>query len=92
MEVDRVVGVNHDWRPVSWLSAYDGMPHLFASISTFAGSDPVSLRARDLQETGAELMVQEDTSADPETNHALESVDYLLIERGGPIHGSPIQW
>lgn len=53
----------------------------------FRGSyaDPVALRYRNLTPTGVEVFVEEERSADPETNHFAETVGHLVFEGSGPL-------
>ena len=58
---------------------------LLAGIETYAGSDPAGLRIRHLNDGGAEVRIEEETSADPEIDHTTEVVAYITTETG-PIY------
>ncbi len=74
--------IGEAWASVAFSTSYDG-PVLLAGLQTFDDSDPASLRYRQLGPEGVELRIQEEMSADAETDHGEESVAYLLFEHGG---------
>jgi hypothetical protein len=55
---------------------------LFAQMQTYAGNNTCALRYRNLTEAGCELRVQEEQSADEETDHNAENVGYMVIQEG----------
>lgn len=63
-------------------------PQLLAGISTFDGSDTANLRYRSLASDRATIRVQEEQSADSETWHTTEAVDFLAISGSGLLEGS----
>lgn len=54
-------------------------PTVIAGMASYSGPDPVSLRLAGLDAAGATFRAQEDTSADAETAHAMESVSIFAI-------------
>jgi uncharacterized repeat protein (TIGR02543 family) len=56
---------------------------LFAQMQTYAGNNACALRYRNLTEAGCEIKVQEEQSADEETDHKYpEDVGYVVIQKG----------
>lgn len=88
-EAGSVSGVTEDWSTVGFDRSYSNVPLFVASIATFGGSDPCGLRYRDLGTSSVDVFVEEETSADDETNHYNgETVDYLAFEDGARIYAS----
>ncbi|MDQ3621372.1 MAG: DUF1800 family protein [Verrucomicrobiota bacterium] len=54
-------------------------PFVLADVQTRNGSDPVVPRYRNLLVDSAEVRVQEETSADPETAHGNEVMGYIVV-------------
>ncbi len=54
-------------------------PTLVAQMQTFDGSDPADLHHRNLGTTSVQIKVEEEASADSETNHATEVVGWIVI-------------
>jgi hypothetical protein len=57
---------------------------LLSAVQTTRGADPVVLRVLRNDGAGAELVLEEEQSADWETDHIGEDVGYLVM-RPGPI-------
>lgn len=62
-------------------------PGLVTGAVGFEEPDPAMLRIVEVTAAGAELHVQEETSADAETDHLAESVDYIAFEGEGTLQG-----
>jgi hypothetical protein len=60
-------------------------------MGTYDGGDSAHLRYTGLSATGVQVMVEEDTTYDAETNHTTEAVHYLAIEGDGVLTASPQQ-
>ncbi|MGD1806664.1 calcium-binding protein [Dapis sp. BLCC M126] len=72
--------VDENFTTINYSQSFDVAPTLIAKMASFDGIDPSVLRIDDnslSSTTGFEAFVQEDTSLDTETGHALESVSYL---------------
>jgi hypothetical protein len=78
-EADEAAGVNHRFARLDFVGAFTGNPCLVADMQTFNGPDPANLRYRDLGPSGVRLRVTEEQSLDPETNHVMERVGYLVF-------------
>jgi len=61
--------------------AYDSL-HLFADMQTYDGSNTAALRYRNLGRSSVDVFVEEERSRDGETNHATETVGYLVTAPG----------
>ncbi|MFQ5445737.1 MAG: LamG-like jellyroll fold domain-containing protein, partial [Saprospiraceae bacterium] len=64
--------------PIAFAQSYT-TPGLIGNIQTFNENNPAALRMNTLTATGADVFCQEETSLDPETNHGLETVSYLVL-------------
>ncbi|NET78302.1 calcium-binding protein [Okeania sp. SIO1F9] len=72
--------VEENFTTINYSQSFDAAPTLIAKMASFDGTDPSVLRIDEnslSSTTGFEAFVQEDTSLDTETDHALESVSYL---------------
>ena len=50
-----------------------------ADLQSFNGDDPVDIRYRNLTQSGVEVRIEEEQSADEETSH-LEAIGYAVFE------------
>ena len=73
-------GVSHEWQTISFSSTYE-QPVFLADLQTFNGWDPCAVRYRNLTGSSVEVRVEEETSADAETDHVAEQVGYFVTER-----------
>ena len=71
--------VTHNWQSLNFSQSFQQAPHLLASIATYNGSDSAGLRYQKLTNSGVQMMVEEDTSLDSETDHTTETVNFLAI-------------
>ena len=78
-------GVTDEWADVSFSESYDGPPAFLADVQTYREADPAALRYDGLDAAGASVFIEEEQSADQETDHAGERVGYLAFD-DGPIH------
>jgi hypothetical protein len=60
----------------------DGVPFL-AAIASYNESDPAGLRYNNLSRDSVNIKIEEEISADSETNHAGEVVNFLAFATGG---------
>ena len=56
-------------------------PAILATMQTFNGTDPATLRYDNLTDSSVDLVVEEEQSADDETDHRKEIVGWVAIER-----------
>ena len=64
---------------ISFNNTYTGIPVVLASITTYNGPDPVSLRIVDLTNTLVKIMMQEEQSKDNEVYHIAEQISYIIL-------------
>ncbi len=71
--------INDSWETISFTNG--GVdPFFLASMQTYNGGDPASLRYDNLGTSSVQVMVQEEQSGDSETSHTDESVGYVIIQ------------
>ncbi|WP_458208956.1 hypothetical protein [Haladaptatus sp. NG-SE-30] len=71
--------VDENWTRLTFDQQYE-QPQFIADLQTFNGPDTATLRYRNLTSTGVEVKVEEEQSADTETNHTTERVGYAVFE------------
>ena len=68
-------------------------PAFLSSLDSYIGHDNSVVRYENLSATGVRVRIQEDTTADPSTeHHSGEIVNYLAIEGAGTLMASAVQW
>ncbi|MEO9592690.1 S8 family peptidase, partial [Rhodopirellula bahusiensis] len=83
--IDREIGesgtfrVDQDWKTIQLQNAYVD-PVVIASPASFGGSDPVTVRVRNVTSNSFQVRLQEWDYDDG--NHSLETVSYLVVEKG----------
>ncbi len=82
-ETDTVV--NHNWHTInySYNAPTFGGKYFVGNMQTYLGSDTATVRYRRLDHNSVQVRVEEEKSADTETNHPNESVGYLLLRQAG---------
>lgn len=88
---DTGTSVNHNWQTTNFSQVnFNEPPNLIASLASYEGPDPAWTRHQNLSASSVDFRSVEDTSADSETNHAAEQVDYLAIGGEGPLKGTDV--
>lgn len=64
----------------NFIGSFSGGLHFIASIATFNGGDPASIRRTNLTNSLVSLFLEEDISANSEQNHTNETVDFFAID------------
>ncbi|MDJ0846606.1 MAG: S8 family serine peptidase, partial [Crocosphaera sp.] len=82
--------VTHDWHTIDFGNIFDNAPKLLGNIATFDGPDPAGLRYQNLTNGNVQIMIEEDTSQDSETNHITENITFLAIEAAGTLSGTRV--
>lgn len=78
--VDTIHDVDHRPAQVD-LIGFDNVPNVLAHTQTFNGSDTCNLRIANVSPHGFDVYVDEEQSADPETNHlAGEDVGFIAFD------------
>lgn len=80
----RVEDVDHQWKAFTFESRIDDSPVVLTTIDTFNGRNPATPQLRNVSPTGAEIRVEEETSADSETRHNPETIGVIAFP-SGPI-------
>ena len=75
-----------NFQTLSFGASYSN-PVLLATLQSYNGSDPATLRYQSLLPGSVSLKVEEETSRDSETGHANEVVGALVFAGSGPITG-----
>ncbi len=75
--------VSHNFRTINYSFTAEtfGDSYFLAGIQSYAGADTASLRYKRLTNGSVQVRVEEEKSADTETNHPNESVGYLLLRQ-----------
>jgi hypothetical protein len=82
--------IQHGWATVDFQTEFSIPPAFMASIATYNGSDPAGLRYRHLEKTTVQIKIEEDQSADNETYHTTEVVNFFAIAAGGILTALPL--
>jgi hypothetical protein len=72
-------GVDDSWSRIEFERSYDA-PRFVADMQTFNGPNTANLRYRNLTSESVEVFVEEERSADSETDHFDERVGYAVFE------------
>ena len=75
-------GVTDEWTDIAFSESYDEPPAFLADIQTYREADTATLRYDDLDAAGTSVFVEEEQSADAETEHVGEQVGYLAFDDG----------
>jgi len=88
---DSDLTVDDNWNSTSFSNTnFNEAPNLIASLASYQGPDPAWTRYQNLSSSGVEFRSTEDQSADSETFHVAEQVDYLAIGGNGPLKGTDL--
>ncbi|MEM6412488.1 MAG: hypothetical protein AAF683_13235, partial [Pseudomonadota bacterium] len=74
-------GVDEAWATVNY-DPIAGTVGLFASMQTFNGPDPATVRARNIGVESAEIFVHEEKSLDVELDHGFEDIAVVAAAEG----------
>jgi hypothetical protein len=80
--------VTHALASLNFNAAFSDAPGFLAAIASMDGSDPSALRYTSLDSNGVDVQVMEERSADPETLHNTEVVDWFAFQADGLLTGS----
>ncbi len=78
----------HDWRTLNFGANFNRIPQFLGNIASYDGSDSSGLRYQNLSNGKVDIMIEEDTSKDDETNHTTETVNFLAFDHLGTLTGS----
>ena len=74
------VNINHNWTTVSFSQSFSVAPVVIAQVATFAGSQAVTTRVRNVGTSSFQIRLQEEEGNDG--THAVERVDWIAVEPG----------
>jgi RHS repeat-associated protein len=84
--------VTQDWYTISFSQSFSQAPRFVAGVATYDGGDGAYLRydRTSLTASGVQVMIEEDTTYDSETDHTTEVVHYLAIEGSGTLTATAV--
>ncbi|GIW78482.1 MAG: hypothetical protein KatS3mg105_0289 [Gemmatales bacterium] len=74
--------VTHNWFTVNFTETFSSTPAFLAQMQTYDGGDTATVRERNASTTSAQVRIEEEQSANAETNHTTEVVGYAALEVG----------
>ncbi|SFL07849.1 Succinylglutamate desuccinylase / Aspartoacylase family protein [Halogranum rubrum] len=80
--------VNHEWHSVSFDTAFDSTPVLFAMPQSTVGDDPIIARIQNASRDGFQFRVQEEDAGHENEYHYDEMVSWMAFEPGRDSLGS----
>ena len=77
--------VSHNWHTINYNynTPTFGTNYFVGNMQTNLGLDPATVRYQNLDHNSVQVRIEEEQSADSETNHGNESVGYLLLKQAG---------
>lgn len=85
MAAQTLNGLNHADQDLSYPVTFPLAPVFIASVNGTAQADPVTVRTKSMTASGLLVALQEEQSADAETNHANEKLAWLALSAGTNI-------
>ncbi|OZG72828.1 hypothetical protein BTA51_12680 [Hahella sp. CCB-MM4] len=90
---------DHNWKKISFGDTVEIEPEaalyrnlvVFSAMQTYEGIDTAGLRIKSLDETGFNVMVEEEISLDEETTHNDETIGYLALLEGKILNNRGVQ-
>ncbi|GGL78806.1 hypothetical protein [Wenxinia marina] len=83
-------GVTDAFFSQAFTAGFGSAPVLLTQLSSFDGDDSTTARTQAVGANGFQVRSQEDRSADNETNHTSETVDFLALAGDGVLRGEDI--
>jgi len=77
---DSVEGLDNGWYRQNFSQSFSSTPLFIGWMQTTDGGDSSGVRYKDLDSSGVNLIIEEDTTYDDEKSHATEIVGYLVFE------------
>ena len=81
--------VRHPWYTIDFSVPFVSSPVFLGNIDTFDGPDTAGLRYRNLSPANVQVKVEEEKSANSETNHTTERVSWTAWSTPGPLVAAP---
>ena len=82
--------INHEFAKIEFTSEFASTPNFLATLATYDGTDPASLRYRNLTEDSVRIKIEEERSADSEIWHTTEDINFFAIEGEGILSAEPV--
>lgn len=76
--------VTHNWYTIGFLQSYSD-PVFLAGVGSYNGGDPVALRYQSLASSAVQVFMEEEKSADDETDHTTEVASYFVFDHPGSL-------
>jgi hypothetical protein len=73
--------VNHEFHTLGFTRNFEATPVFLADMQTLNGEDTANLRFRNKTVDSVEVQIDEEQSADSETNHTFETAGYMLFSK-----------
>ncbi len=89
LEIGRSEGVTDSPAPLAFATAFGSPPGFLSGMQTLAGGNPAVVRFDALTQTGVQVQVAEETSADEEVKHVGETVGYVAFDEDGVLRPDP---
>ncbi|ACB50264.1 putative peptidase [Crocosphaera subtropica ATCC 51142] len=80
--------VTHNWHTLDFGNTFSTTPQFLGNIASYDGPDSSGLRYQNLSNGQVQIMIEEDTSKDNETDHTTEVVNFFAIDKIGTLTGS----
>ncbi len=71
------------WADVGFSSSFDDIPAIFASVQTFAGPDPVTVRIKNRSKNGFSITMEEEEAK--RDGHVTETLGWIAVEKGSGL-------
>ena len=81
--------VTEDWHQIDFSAKFSEAPQFLSSMGTYDGSNPAGLRYHNIGNDTVQVKLEEDTSADQETKHTTEAVNFLAMDDSSSLTAIP---
>ena len=81
--------VTEDWHQIDFSANFSEAPQFLSSMGTYDGSNPAGLRYHNIGNDTVQVKLEEDTSADQETKHTTEAVNFLAMDDSSSLTAIP---
>ena len=71
--------ITHKWYDILYRTDFLDLPLMLAGMQTYRGSNPAAIRSQDPTTNSIQIHIEEECSANKQTNHITEVVGYLII-------------
>ena len=71
------------WTDVGFSSSFDNVPAIFASVQSFVGADPVTVRIKNRSKNGFSIAMDEEEAK--RDGHITETLGWIAVEKGSGV-------